>query len=142
VRFVSNLSCGSRQQKQALVEGFFSGAIVGIFMEFFTDFLIEKENKSILISFFHFPKQRESLCSLRFLISRAFSPFSCLLINGGSFMENQGIENEFLLIKKLNGVLVSTLKGPLREFVHFLFPGQEGILTCQKGIFMKNLISF
>jgi hypothetical protein len=45
VHFVSNLSCGSRQQKQALVEGFFSGAIVGIFMEFFTDFLIEKENK-------------------------------------------------------------------------------------------------
>jgi len=53
-------------------------------------------------------------------------------------MENQGIENEFLLIKKLNGVLVSTLKGPLREFVHFLFPGQEGILTCQKGYFHEK----
>jgi hypothetical protein len=46
---------------------------------------------------------------------------------------NNGIANEELIRSELDGKEVAALKGPLKELVHFLYPQQNGLLSCKKA---------
>lgn len=54
---------------------------------------------------------------------------------------NSGLDNEKEILAALDQKDVSTLKGPLKELVHFLYPQQTGLLFCKKAalhVCLKN----